>query len=752
MNAVKPASELERRKQVRLRIRGDITITPQKYEGRTYYVIKDPVSLRYYRFKEQEHFLIQLMDGQHTLDDAQQQFETHFRPDRLTLEDLEQFGQQLLKAGLVQNESPAAGKQLYEQRTKRERSQLMQTFTNILYVKIPVFDPEKLLQRMLRYTRFIFTIWFMILSILFMLSALLLVLTHFETFRERLPSFQEFFFSFKTVIYLWIALGIVKVIHEFGHGLSCKAFGGEVHEMGFLFLCLSPAMYCNVSDAWTLPNKWKRIIISAAGIYVELMIAAAATFIWWNTPGQPFINYLALSLMFVCSVSTVVFNGNPLMRFDGYYVLADFLEIPNLREKANRYLQKLMMEYCLGIETQPEPYMDPMRRVLFVTYAIASYLYRWMVTFTILYFMATFLKPYKLEVVSQFLAVFALGSMFGWPLYRLIQGVQKRGRLPDMKALNTTISAGILAVILIGFFTVPLPISRIRETGIVQLQPKHAVRVAVPVSGTLKKIMVREGDEVRSGTELAIFENQEIITMYEDSISRFRIQDEIVKLLEAKLPLTIEDMETHDKMQRDLVLAMQDLEKARLDRQQWEEKKDLLILRAPADGKVIGLPKQDEIGKYWEKDKAEEFCSIGEPNKLQVLLPITTDDQQLLREDLAEAKKAKQLISVVLRVEGLGPKTWKGEINPADLPNAAAGQIPLALSVKGGGPIAVKPTNNPEDLVPQTQVYLVPVLIQDPGIGIVPGGLAQVKIQGQYRSVAWWTWRTISKTFDLGLI
>src|SRR5260370_16183933 len=125
--------------------------------------------------------------------------------------------------------------------------------------------------------------WLLLLSLGVFLAAIGLVLPHFQTFRDRLPSYHEFF-SFKTVVYLWVALGVVKVIHEFGHGLSCKKFGGEVHEMGLLFLCLSPALYCNVSDAWTLPNKWHRIIISAAGIYVELVIAAAATFIWWNTP------------------------------------------------------------------------------------------------------------------------------------------------------------------------------------------------------------------------------------------------------------------------------------------------------------------------------------------------------------------------------------------------------------------------------------------------------------------------------------
>ncbi len=224
-----------------------------------------------------------------------------------------------------------------------------------------------------------------------MLGAVLLVLTHFETFYDRLPSYQEFF-SFKSAVYLWAALGVVKVIHEFGHGLSCKAFGGEVHEMGFLLLCFSPAMYCNVSDAWTLPNKWQRIIISGAGIYVELMIAAAATFVWWNTPSHPFVNYLSLSLMIVCSVSTVFFNGNPLMRYDGYYVLADWLEIPNLRDRANKYLQRLTMEYCLGMETQPEAYMELSRRILFVIYAVISWVYRWAITFVILKFMSTFLE------------------------------------------------------------------------------------------------------------------------------------------------------------------------------------------------------------------------------------------------------------------------------------------------------------------------------------------------------------------------
>src|SRR5262245_22714525 len=293
-------SDVERRKKVRIRIRRDLDVAPQKYEGRTYYVVKDPVSLRYYRFKEQERFLIGLMDGRHTLDDAQKEFERGFRHERLTLEDLESFAQQLLTAGLAQNESPKAGQQLFDRRKKRRRSEWLQALTNVLYIKIPVFDPDRLLTRMLnkglfpvlfrqpiqllfyaltlvclgatlliplllalghlgvigpagsglaeayrleglgylwgtwlvgyavyrvsRDLKFIFTISFLVLSLLFMLSAVLLVATHFTTFRDKLPSYHEFF-SFKTVFYLWFALGAVKIIHEFGHGLSCKAFG-----------------------------------------------------------------------------------------------------------------------------------------------------------------------------------------------------------------------------------------------------------------------------------------------------------------------------------------------------------------------------------------------------------------------------------------------------------------------------------------------------------------------------------------------
>lgn len=743
------SKDLERRKYVRLRVRPDLSITPQRYEGRSYFVIKDPVSLRYYRFKEQEHFLLGLMDGKHTLDDAQKAFENRFRPDRLTLEDLEHFGQQLLTAGLVQNESPQAGMLLFDRRSKRKRNELMQKFTNILYIKIPVIDPDRLLTHMIRYLNWMFTVWFLLLSAGVMLAALFLVGTHFETFVGKLPSYQEFF-SFKTAIYLWLALGVVKIIHEFGHGLCCKAFGGEVHEMGFLLLCLSPAMYCNVSDSWTLPNKWHRIIIGGAGIYVEMMIAAIATFVWWNTPSQPFINHLSLSLMVVCSVSTILFNGNPLMRYDGYYVLADWLEIPNLRDRANRYISNLFQEYCLGIETMPEPYMETGRKILFFTYAVVSYVYRWVITFFILQFMATFLAPYKLEIISNLLALGALASMIGWPLYRMGKNLVKRGRLPDMKSGRVIMTSIVGAGLILGFFTIPLPVTRIREFGLVQFHPEYVSQLFVSTDAILTKVHVTEGEHVAKGKVLAEFSNIELDKRKIEAEASIITKQKLIQLYEQKRNESREAREK-ERINQSILQASGELNLALIALRSIREELSQLVLRAPRDGVVLGLPNVDEVGRAWEKGQEQPFCTIGDRTKLRVLVPVHPTDMDTMRDNFVRLGDHKP-IPATIRVQGRVSNLWKGGVWKRELPRSEAQEIPFFLSSKGGGRVAVRPVSSSQKLIPQAQVYLVPVDFEDPDEAVCTNTQAQVKIHCEYRSAAWWTWRTLSSVFDLGLI
>ncbi len=634
-----PVSELERRKSLRLRLRRDLVIEAQKYEGRTYHVVKDPVSLRYYRLKDNEYFLLTYLDGKHTLEEAQKEYEIRYRPDRLKLEDVEAFGQQLINAGLAMNESPRAGKQLYEQRRKRKRSEWMQTLTNILYIKIPVFDPDWLLKRMLRWVGWIFSLTFFGLSVLLMLSAAGLVATHFETFRSKLPE-QHMFFRFQTIAYMWAALGAVKIIHEFGHGLSCKVFGGEVHEMGALLLCLSPALYCNVSDAWTLPNKWHRIIISAAGIYVELVIAAIATFVWWNSAPYPFVNNLALSLMVVCSVSTVVFNANPLMRYDGYYVLADLLEIPNLRERSNRFLKNLVLEHCLGIEVQPEPYMALWRRILFVSYAVGSYIYRWVVTFAILWFLYSFLRPYKLEVISQMLALGAAGSMAGWPLWRLGKSIYKRGRIPDMKKWRVLASATVVTGLVLFAFLVPVPVSRLRGPALVQADPSATGKIYVRRDGILTKLNVRPGDHVEKHEVIAEFRDPDLdAELLKAQIESFDAEWHF-RMLNDKL------RQTNDNDERNKIItkmseynAKNETSNAVVRALEWIRDEEL-VLRAPCSGTVGVAPSVDEITRLFPADPVNPFCTINNPGQVRVCMPLITPDFNRLRHDLEQLSPA----------------------------------------------------------------------------------------------------------------
>jgi putative peptide zinc metalloprotease protein len=740
-------AELERRKMVRLRARPDLVITPQKYEGKTCYVVKDPVSLRYYRFNDQENFVFSQFNGENTLDKTQKDFEKEFRPHRLTLEDLESFAQQLLQAGLVQHETPMSGKELYDKRRKQRRMQKIATWTNILYIKIPVFDPDRLLTRMLKYTSWIFTWWFFAASVLLMLSAIALVVTHFDTFWARLPNYQ-WFFHWNRLLYIWIALGIVKVIHEFGHGLSCKAFGGECHEMGALFLCLSPCLYCNVSDSWTIPNKWKRIAISFAGIYVELVIAAIATWVWWYTPHSPVVNNIALCVMVLCSISTVVFNANPLMRFDGYYIMADWLEIPNLRDRSNRLLKNWWCETCLGIEVPPEPYMEPTRQILFIAYAVVAYLYRWIITFSILYFLANWLKPYNLAALSGLLAVFALGSMLIWPCYRMGKNYFRRGRMPDMKRNRVAITSTVIATIVALFFLLPLPISRIREVGLVQIDREvlSEGKVTVPDQAIPTKLHVRNGQKVYEGQLLAECVSPKLLELRADA-EQMREQYLAEATAAAQQLLVLSDPDEKKRIESERVHARNKAEeqtnRLRLIDNQIAALREL---RAPCDGIVMQAPTREEWSKPVDKEQPQPFCLVCDTKKLQVLVPVSSDDYHLLQQDIRGMKH----LPVTIYIPGRGTNYAYGKV--VRLPEQDAKDVPPQLTHPTGGPLAVRPSQDQQKHVPQAQVYLVEIELDQPDPYLVPGTRVKVKIHCQWRTSAWWVWRKLSSLFDIGLI
>jgi putative peptide zinc metalloprotease protein len=393
--------------------------------------------------------------------------------------------------------------------------------------------------------------------------------------------------------------------------------------------------------------------------------------------------------------------------------------------------------------------MERWRRVLFVTYAVTSYVYRWWITFVILYFMATFLKPYKLEIISNMLALVAVGSMIGWPIYRLCKGINKRGRIPDMKPTRVTVTTCVLAVLLLAFFLLPLPVSRVREAGLVQVQPHAVEKVPVELPGRLMRLAVKEGDHVKKGAILAEFQSQWLDEQELKARMALQHQTALVREFDGLLSRTTEPAGRDKLIQYKTEAAIQQKE-AQAKLQGIAEARAKLTLRAPRDGVVMGLPHVDELYKTWEaKDLEAPFCSIGDPTQLRVLVPLTPTDYDLVRDDL-KRRTSDNPLQVTIRVRGLDSRTWGGRVT--HLPTAADKTIPLALSTRGGGPLAIKPTSQPNALEPQAQVYLVGIDVLQPDAAIAPGTMAQVKIHCEYRSCAWAVWRWLSSTFDLGLL
>ena len=713
---------------LKVKLRPDLIVQPQFYEGMTHYVIKDPIALKYFRFKVEEYFLLQQFDGKQNLQDVKRAFERKYRPQTITVDDLLRFASQLHEAGIAQIDSPDQAQALVRRRKKNQWKKIWQFFANILYIKIPVVDPEKMLSGMYPYFRWIYTSWFIAFSVGMMLAALTLVASQWSTFSSRLPDFQSFF-NWHSIVYFWCSLAIIKVIHEFGHGLTAKHYGGEVHEMGMLFLVLTPALYCDVTDSWLLPSKWKRIWISAAGIYVECFLASLATFVWWNTE-QGLLNSLSLATMFICSVNTIMFNANPLLRYDGYYVMSDYLEIPNLRVKSTQFFAYLFQEKVLGLEIPVQSYMPRSRRTLFVVYAAASYLYRWFVTFSILYFLSQFLKPYKLQSISYMMAGGSLVPLLFMPLYQGVKFIRQPGRMRKVKKARAAAFAAVTVALVTGILLIPTPL---RVSGTLVLTVAKPTEIYAVVPGRLVSINVKDGEMVKANTVLATLSNPEKMLEYEQLAEQH--DSNYVKALWFG---TASD--TSSRAQAQKFRQMEQQLEAPLSK--ISEQIASLTLSAPRDGMAIGVPHRSTIGQYIKPGKP--FLEIGDPRKLEAHMILDQTDV-----DLINSRDASNKPTAWIKIYGTSETTFKSYVSETAQRNQE--EIPEELSTPAGGEIATKQDQKTGRSKPLTAVFEVIVPVDNPDLLLQPGLRGFAKIDAGHSTLAWWLWRLVTKTFHFTL-
>jgi len=618
-----------------IRMRPDLRATQHRYQGRIYWVVKDPVGLQYFRFEEEEFAILHMLDGQSSLDEIAERFERQFPPQTIRTEELQQFIGMLHRSGLVLTDASGQGAQLKKRRDERVRAERIGTLTNVLSMRFKGIDPDRILNFLYPWVRWFFSVPAMIFCILLGLMALTLIVVQFDVFQSRLPSFQTFFAA-KNWLWLGLTLAVTKILHEFGHGLSCKHFGGECHEIGVMLLVLTPCLYCNVSDSWMLPNRWHRAAIGAAGMYVELVLASIATFIWWFTEPGP-LNYICLNVMFISSVSTVMFNANPLLRYDGYYILSDILEIPNLRQKASTILNRKLGKWCLGLEEPDDPFLPKRNQALFALYSVAAAAYRWVVVLSILYFLNKVFEPYGLKILGQLIALGALYGLVIQPFVNLFKFFKVPGRLGKVERWRMYTTLGLITAAVLGVLMIPLP-SHIYCSLVVQ--PRGADSVYVEQDGILEEVFAKPGDRVEKGQPLAQLSNIDI----DISIADLQGQREVYQAqLEGLMRLSFDDQSASARVNE----VTESLKSVEQQLKQRLEDREKLRLVAPRAGTVMPpsiVPQQSRgdsqlptwSGYPFDPENlgaalltGTKLCQIGDPSRLEARLVIDQDDVQL---------------------------------------------------------------------------------------------------------------------------
>ncbi|MHB1033266.1 MAG: hemolysin D [Pirellulales bacterium] len=735
-------------RRLSLRMRPDLSARRHRYQGKVYWVVKEPIGLNYFRFQEEEYSILRMLDGEISLDEIKERFEKEFPPQKITVEEVQQFLGMLHRSGLIIADVPGQGRQLRKRRDERKRQELIGVLSNILWMRFKGFDPERFLNWLYPWVRWFFSPWFVAFCCFLGLTALSLVTVEFEVFRSKLPTFYQFF-NVQNAFLLAAVLGVTKVLHEFGHGLTCKHFGGECHEMGIMLLVLTPCLYCNVSDSWMLPNKWHRAAIGVGGMYVEMVIASIATFVWWfSSPGM--LNSLALNTIFVCSVSTVLFNGNPLLRYDGYYILADIMEIPNLRQKSSTILSRKLGAWCLGLEEHEDPFLPKRNQIFFALYTVASAIYRWIVVFSILFFLYKIFEPYGLKVVGQAIAMAGLVGLVFQPLWKLGKFFYVPGRIENVKKPRMYATLGILATLVLAFLFVPLPY---RVICMLEIKPRDALPVYVDVAGKLDRIDVQPGQRVTKGATLGELSNLDVNL----AVEALKLQRDQYKAQLESLERQRFDERRFTGVEAGSEIATIRKSLAGVEEQLRQKQMDLTRLRlvAPIAGTVLPPPEApkepDTDGQLprWYRTPLDPrnlgatlmestlFCQIGEPEKMEANLVIDQSDIEFIQ--------AGQPIDI--KLDEMPHDTLKSTISEIGPPLKIS---PKQLSNKGGGELASKTdpagVERPASVTYQARAPL------DNAEGLLRIGLrGRAKVHARWQTLGQRTWRYITQTFNFRL-
>lgn len=695
--------EWHRVARLRPRLRPHVRIHRHRYRGRTWYVVQDHASGRYHRFSPAAYQLAGMMDGQRTVEALWKELVERLGDEAPSQTAVVNLLAQLHAADLLETDVAADPEEMARRRGKQIRRKLFQRAGNPVALRIPLCDPDRFLKRTLPFVRpllspFGAVPWLLVTGLGGLLAAM-----HWE---ELTANLADRVLSAEGLLLAALVFPLLKLVHELGHGYAARAGGAEVREMGVMLIALAPVPYVDASGAAAFRSKWRRAGVGAAGVIAELFLAGLAM-IAWTLLEPGLLRSLCFNVMLVAGVSTVVFNLNPLLKLDGYFIACDLLEIPNLGGRANRWWGWWAERRLFGADVE-EPVATAWERFWFVLYAPASFVWRMVVLFAIAFFVAE-----SFFVIGVLMAIVGVGLGLVWPLAKAFWHVGTHPRLALHRGRAMAVTFGGLAAALALLLLVPAPL-RTTSEGVLWLPEEAIVRAGG--DGFVREVAAPPGSRVAPGTTLLRAEHP-------DLEAELAVQRAQLEALRARL-----DAEQFAERVRAAVtrqeIALKEQQIART-----EERLAALTVASAAPG-IFRVPRAEDLpGRYVKRGDVLGFVTPQHAALARVV--VQQADIELVRRRL-------QAVEVVLP-----GRVW--EPLPARLVRevpAASERLPSrALAIEGGGRFAADPAQSGENPRALERMFQFDLALPEGAIEEGFGGRVHVRFDHGAEPLGWQWWR-----------
>ena len=637
-------------------------LTPQAriqrhvYRGQVWYVVQDQTGGKYHRLSPAAYKLIEGMDGVQTVQTLWEAANTTGKGDACTQNEVVDLLVQMHAVDLLLINSAPDSAALFERYNKKRRATLKQWLLNPMSLKLPLVDPNNFLFRWASGLAWVFSLPGLALWLAVVLPAMFLAGQHWSELTNNL---SDNVLSSSNLMVMILVFPVIKLLHELGHGFATKVWGGAVHEMGLMFLVFAPIPYVEASSSAAFPSKYKRAIVAAAGMLTELFCAAIAMYVWLlSEPG--IVRAIAFNTMVVAGVSTIIVNGNPLLRYDGYYIFTDLIEMPNLAQRGQKYLTYLWDRYVFGVHDIDPTHETTSERKWLFCYTPLAWLYRTFVTISIILFVAG-----EFFIFGVILALWGGFTLLIMPIWKAYKHIASSPNLKRRRKPAVWLTLFMIFIFVILTFVLPMPLYT-KAQGVVWLPEKALLRAGG--NGVFNRWLVASGTHVQRGSPLYILKDE--LLLAELSVSR-------AKVAEAEAKYTSEQFSDIAKS----VILLRQLEEAQSKLKQLEKRASNLIGYATLDGIFVVTQPQDILARYFKK--GELIGYVLERNALLARAVVSQDDIDLVRT---------RLKSTQLRMSNHIEKRYAASL----LRQSAGGieELPsAALSLGGGGSVATNPND-----------------------------------------------------------